>query len=807
MTSSKVRRMSSIIASRPPGSRSSDPLPRTGRGSLESTSRPSAWASRLAGSMVSTQVRRPCCAPRSATAAAVEVLPTPPEPQHTTMLAEPTIASSGEASRAVTAAPRPRPGPACCCRPWSCRVWTRPRSRRPWSCRLRGPAAGAAGEPVGGHPVGAHGAHRQLRGPQRPGRLDRLGHRQLLGQAGEHHRGPRGVVEQVLDPVGLVADRADARQLGDRLRRAQEGHHPAGGRSVEHHQVVDAPVAGATGRGLPDLADQQDVAEPRGGRGDEGGEPRPRQQPRQRREPVAAQVLAKRGLRVHGQAVDPFAQLDLLVADGAAAERHRQALAALDLHHQRAPSALSRRHGEGGRDRGLPGPALAGHHQELRPVEHVEGHKETIVAGPFPRSLVRVVGPLGRGDNGPAMHRFLRLLSLPCLGALIALVATLGVTSPAKAQAQAPGGPTIEVFTLSGVLDQSLLGDLRGAVAGAERRGARALLIQLDAFGGLGTDPAEVQRVVADAKVPVAIWVGPRAAQAAGASLFLLAKADVVSSSRQARIGPALPAELGRGRDADAEASLFASSGLPAEVEHGTVDGARAQSLRLTAYQAESLPDAVRQLNGRQADGHAIEVSGFQVRFLSSSLFDRVRHGLANPTLVYSLVVLPTNWLALAVLVAGTIAFTADTARGGLGALTALATALTGVGSWWLFSSPSALLRVDGRLAVLGTLWSVSWFVVILTMLLRSQRQAPTGTQALVGARGVVRSVLNPGGIVVIEGAMWRADLSGGGMLPTGQRVHVDAVENGILQVTPEDPAAVRPARRRLRPARPAPRA
>jgi membrane-bound serine protease (ClpP class) len=439
------------------------------------------------------------------------------------------------------------------------------------------------------------------------------------------------------------------------------------------------------------------------------------------------------------------------------------------------------------------------------------------------------------------MQRLLRPLSPPCLGVLLvlALAAGLGVTSPARAQT---GGPTVEVFTLSGVLDQSLLGDLRGAVSGAERRGARALLIQLDSFGGLGTDPAEVQRVIAGARVPVAVWVGPRAAQAAGASVFLLSGADVVSSSRQARIGPALPAELGRGRDQATEALLFAASGLPDEVERGRVDGARAQSLGLVAYQAESLPDAVRQLDGHQADGRPIEVSGFQVRFLSSSLLDRVRHGLANPTLayllllaaaaclsfewfqpgfgvagiagalvallaIYSLVVLPTNWLALAVLVAGTAAFTVDTAFGGLGALTVLATVLTGVGSWWLFSSPSALLRVDGRLAVLGTLWSVTWFVVILTMLLRSQRQAPRGTEALVGARGVVRSVLNPGGIVVIDGAMWRADLVGGGLLPTGQRVHVDTVENGILKVTPEDPAAVRPARRRLRPARPAPRA
>ena len=45
---------------------------------------PSAWASRLAGSMVSTTTVRPYSAARSAIAAAVVVLPTPPAPQHTT---------------------------------------------------------------------------------------------------------------------------------------------------------------------------------------------------------------------------------------------------------------------------------------------------------------------------------------------------------------------------------------------------------------------------------------------------------------------------------------------------------------------------------------------------------------------------------------------------------------------------------------------------------------------------------------------------------------------------------------------------
>ncbi len=82
-TSSKVRFMSSIIASSEPPADAS--IPFTGRGVLSSSVRPSDCASRRAGSIVSTQTVRPCSAARSASAAAVVVLPTPPEPQHTTM--------------------------------------------------------------------------------------------------------------------------------------------------------------------------------------------------------------------------------------------------------------------------------------------------------------------------------------------------------------------------------------------------------------------------------------------------------------------------------------------------------------------------------------------------------------------------------------------------------------------------------------------------------------------------------------------------------------------------------------------------
>src|SRR6266540_1992947 len=409
-----------------------------------------------------------------------------------------------------------------------------------------------------------------------------------------------------------------------------------------------------------------------------------------------------------------------------------------------------------------------------------------------------------------AMRRSFSMLLLIALGVLV-----LGGVAPAGAGA-AQSAPRVEVFEASGVIDASVLGALRRDLAGAERRGAAVLLIQLDSFGSLGVDPADLVGTVEAARVPVAVWVGPRSARAAGAATFLLAGADVVAVSRDARVGPALPAELGRGRRPQAEERLVAETKLPAQVERAGAGGAQAEALGLADYQAESLPDAVARLDGRRVDGgRTLEVSRFQVRFLSRSLLDRVRHGLANPSLAYLLLLaaaacLAFEWfqpgfgvagicgLAVALLAAFGL-FSIDAVVGGVGLGTAAATALTAAGSWWLFSSPSPLLRLDGRLAVAGVAWSVLWFVVLLTVLLRSQRQVPLGTEALVGARGVVRSMLNPGGIVTVEGAMWRADLVGGGSLATGQRIAVEAVREGILQVKADDPAAVRRPRRRGR--------
>src|SRR5437764_12691272 len=107
--SSKVRRISSIIACRSPPATSISSVGLTLRGLLVSSRRPIDWASRRAGSIVSTTTERPRAAARNASAAAVVVLPTPPAPQHTiTRVARsPSISSTskGRKSRVLITLP------------------------------------------------------------------------------------------------------------------------------------------------------------------------------------------------------------------------------------------------------------------------------------------------------------------------------------------------------------------------------------------------------------------------------------------------------------------------------------------------------------------------------------------------------------------------------------------------------------------------------------------------------------------------------------------------------------------------------
>ena len=96
---------------------------------------------------------------------------------------------------------------------------------------------------------------------ERQGLVDR----HLLGGGHRDHPGELAVGDRRRDRPALVGDRPDARDLGERPRRAQDADAVAGGGGVDDHEVVGGGAARAPLelRELPDLADAEQLAHPR----------------------------------------------------------------------------------------------------------------------------------------------------------------------------------------------------------------------------------------------------------------------------------------------------------------------------------------------------------------------------------------------------------------------------------------------------------------------------------------------------------------------------------------------------------------
>jgi len=91
-------------------------------------------------------------------------------------------------------------------------------------------------------------------------------------------------------------------------------------------------------------------------------------------------------------------------------------------------------------------------------------------------------------------------------------------------------------------------------------------------------------------------------------------------------------------------------------------------------------------------------------------------------------------------------------------------------------------------LITLGVLSAIS-FYLISRKVLEAHREMPVraGHEELIGAPAEVRTSLDPEGQVWIEGALWRARLTGDGApLRPGDRVTVESIEGLTLFVRPE---------------------
>jgi len=451
-----------------------------------------------------------------------------------------------------------------------------------------------------------------------------------------------------------------------------------------------------------------------------------------------------------------------------------------------------------------------------------------------------------RRRRGALALTFAGLVLLGTAGSAAALTGS-GAT---RAASSGQGG--ITVVQLQGFLDPPLAALARHSIDDANASHATLVLIQLDSSGALATDIDALVQLVHQSHVPVAVWVGPSGAQAAGGAALLAEAASVLFVSQGSSLGPAQPVRLDQphavtdGAVADELRRLAASRGR---------DGDRASTLATTSLGA-SAAAAARVTNGSQPtigevivtlDGETVPTAAGPVHlstarvigtgrnrrrqpnqevvFAGLGLGARLQHTLLSSRVTYLLLVaglaliafeffaasvgfaagvgalavlgagygashLPVSWWAAALIAAAIVAFSVDVQAGGLGFWTAFGAVTLLVGSLTLFGG-STRLHVPWWELALVLAATLLFFVAALPAFVRSRFSTPTiGREGLVGELGEAEVAVDPDGVVVIRGSRWRARTNRATPIAAGDRARVVSVEGLVLEVEPEEGGA-----------------
>lgn len=431
-------------------------------------------------------------------------------------------------------------------------------------------------------------------------------------------------------------------------------------------------------------------------------------------------------------------------------------------------------------------------------------------------------------------------LSLRSLAVWAALALAL-LASPVLAQQ----GPVVYVMTFDGPVNPVLASYVERGIAQAEADGAAALVLRLDTPGGQVDITQRIVKAMRASQVPIVVYVWPTGARAGSAGTFITLAGHAAAMVPGSTIGAASPVaaggeELGetmtkkvtnilaadietlarrRGEEATAWARKAVEEAAAATADEalaiGVIDAVatdvddllrkldglevevagRMQTLRLAGAEIRDLPLTAAErffntlINAIAIPGIAILLIVLGVQAIISEFSQPggyvagIAGGIAVLLGLYALGLLNANWAGLGFIALSFVLFLADIKAPTHGALT-LGGIITFIfGSVMLFQGTE--VPIPWGTIVGLAIFSALFFSFVIAKVLQAQRRRPTwGQEALVGARAVARTELNPSGKVVAQGEWWDAELDGEpGPVPPGTPLTVVRREGFRLRV------------------------
>jgi membrane-bound serine protease (ClpP class) len=414
------------------------------------------------------------------------------------------------------------------------------------------------------------------------------------------------------------------------------------------------------------------------------------------------------------------------------------------------------------------------------------------------------------------------------------LAVVLGGAASARAQ-----GPRADLLEVKGPVTPMVASYIQRGIREAESDGAVCLIVQLDTPGGSVGVMAEIVQAIANARVPVVVYVAPSGAMAASAGTFVVLSGHVAAMAPGTTIGAAHPVGA-QGEDLSETMKEKEVNALAAQVRAlaqrrgekalNWVEQAVRESVSATANEAlelgviDVIADDTEDLLAK-LDGMTLLVANAEVTLHTREAFIRpiamtpvegFFHAISDPTIAYILLIVGINalilefsspggfmagvigaiCLLLGLYALGTLSvnytgllliglafalFIAEALTPTTGALAAAGVGALVLGSMLLFDGP--YLAVSRGVIAGVALATGGFFLFAVSAIVRARRRCvATGREALVGRKARVRRALNPEGTIFLEGELWSA-VAEDGPIARGEEVEVLALEGFRLRV------------------------
>jgi membrane-bound serine protease (ClpP class) len=403
-----------------------------------------------------------------------------------------------------------------------------------------------------------------------------------------------------------------------------------------------------------------------------------------------------------------------------------------------------------------------------------------------------------------------------------------------------PARPLVYLLDVDGTINPAVADFIRSGIDKAEKKHAAALIIRMDTPGGVLMTAKTIIKRMANARVPVVVYVAPSGSSAASAGALITMAADVAAMAPGTNIGAAHPVGVG-GQKINSTMSekivndlsaymraIVANKGRNAEWaeqairESVSITDDEALRIKVIDLVADSVPQLLNKLNGKtiEKNNHSITLNtkGARVVRIRAGWRFRILDAIANPNVAYVLMmigtlgllielyhpgamlpgvaggiclflaffalqVLPVNYVGILLIILAIILFIVELKVPSYGLLSLGAIISLTLGSIMLFKTDQTGMRVSWTVIVPTVSVVSAFFIVVLGLVTKARLSKPrTGQEELMGEIGLAVTDIGSEGRVSVLGEYWNARTDG--HILKGERVRVMRVDNLCLVVT-----------------------